>query len=116
MGDLFEEIEYLELETDEAAKQIENYRIEARKRGPPPEKRFRGKLILKRFQILNSVAVETKSHLPNKVVSSCYEVDLILKCCYEHFYCLITYNSDVSCCTNLIFEKSSTLYFSRLLL
>lgn len=41
-GDLFEEVEFLELKEEEADKQIAKYREEARKRGPPPEKRFRG--------------------------------------------------------------------------
>ena len=41
-GDLFEDVEFLELGEEEASKVIENYRTEARKKGPPPEKRFRG--------------------------------------------------------------------------
>ena len=42
VGDLFEAVEYAELEQEEASKLIEEYRTEARKKGPPPEKRFRG--------------------------------------------------------------------------
>ena len=41
-GDLFETVEYAELGKEEAAKIIEEYRNDAKKRGPPPEKRFRG--------------------------------------------------------------------------
>jgi len=40
-GDLFEEVEFLELNQADAEKQVSKYREEARKRGPPQEKRFR---------------------------------------------------------------------------
>ncbi|XP_078495400.1 heterogeneous nuclear ribonucleoprotein U-like protein 1 isoform X2 [Ciona intestinalis] len=41
--DGFEEVVFPELGKDEAVKLIDKYREDARKKGPPPEKRFRGK-------------------------------------------------------------------------
>ena len=43
-GDLFEAVEYAELDKEEAAKVVEEYRNDAKKKGPPPEKRFRGNI------------------------------------------------------------------------
>jgi len=43
-GDNFEEVLFPELPKDDAVKQIEKYRADAKKHGPPPEKRFRGEL------------------------------------------------------------------------
>ncbi|XP_076800926.1 uncharacterized protein LOC143445597 isoform X2 [Clavelina lepadiformis] len=42
VGDLFEEIIFSELDQEEASKLIEEYRKDAKQKGPPPEKRFRG--------------------------------------------------------------------------
>lgn len=42
VGDYFEEVEFVDKTEEEAKEQVQFYRDEARQRGPPPEKRFRG--------------------------------------------------------------------------